>query len=333
MAFRIWYQFCLLSLLQPFVTGSASLVDGLPHSLSGDATPGAVCRQASEAIVTLTSIYQTRHCLTYLPPLLPYMVFAAALHQLSLVNGPACPAEEQQQQEERVESPYALSPRSGLDSTDSQRETRSSPPISGRPRRTRGPTAGAPEPASHASASQTQKIAAERPSSLATASTCLPHDSQARWPRVCSFLSSATSDRDELCSSDTASDMLPSFTSRPTDLVTIGSLQLASMGLQHPGAAEAANLLRGVVSASGAQGPKLNEALCMELNTASRPLAGPGLQRGYAQQHGSPEAMSCEAATPSAVPRVEGGAFARPLVQPSKTSSFDSRPPQLLFVE
>ncbi|KAK4130261.1 hypothetical protein BT67DRAFT_452495 [Trichocladium antarcticum] len=216
---RIWYQFCLLSLLQPFVTGSASLVDGLPHSLSGEATPGAVCRQASEAIITLTSIYQTRHCLMYLPPLLPYMVFAAALHQLSLANGPACPAEEEQQQEERVESPYALSPRSRHDSADSQRETRPSP-------------------------SQTQKIAAERPSLLATASTCPPHDSQARWPRVCSFLSSATSDRDELCSPDTASDMLPIFTSRPTDLVTIGSLQLASMGLQHPGAAEAANLLR-----------------------------------------------------------------------------------------
>jgi len=39
-------------------------------------------------------------------------------------------------------------------------------------------------------------------------------------------------------------EALPAFTSQPADLVTIGLLQLVSMGAQHRGAAEAAHLLR-----------------------------------------------------------------------------------------
>src|SRR5690349_17627696 len=78
--FRIWYNFCLLRLLEPFARDPASLEGGLPPSLSRDATPHTVCRQASEAIISLTSAYQYRYSLMYLPPFLPYMVFAAALH-------------------------------------------------------------------------------------------------------------------------------------------------------------------------------------------------------------------------------------------------------------
>ena len=54
--------------------------------------------------------------------------------------------------------------------------------------------------------------------------------------------------------------MLPLFTSEPADLVTVGSLQLASMGAQHPDAAEAAQLLRSLGNARDLVGSGLDLA-------------------------------------------------------------------------
>jgi hypothetical protein len=238
---RIWYNLCLLTLLRPFVTGSASLVDGLPASLSGDTTPQTVCRQASEAIITLTTAYQAHYSLNTLPPLLPYMVFAAVLHQLSL----ATPTQAQM-----MESPRSISPGS-ISGPYSVPGRRPSVVQAGTHLAVTMATAGNPKFSSPALATQAPRSARRENSALSTSSACFSNDAQARRGSICSFTSSATSNVDNSPSpesTDTKSDTLPTFTSQPTDLVTVGFLQLVAMGSQHHGAAEAANLLRTVRS-------------------------------------------------------------------------------------
>ncbi len=251
-ASRIWYNFCLLSLLQPFVTRSVSVVDGLPFSLPfslpGDTNPHTVCRQASEAIISLTSTYQARYSLAYLPPLLPYMVFAAVLHQASLT---APPLYQARQQEQLVESPEPLSPEPMYGPSTSLSASKSSNPSTVSHFATTTLAAPAPEPSSRPPARQALRSGQRKNSVLSSPSTCFSNDGQVRRPSVCSFASSATSElagSPSPVSSDTKSDTLPTFTLQPGDLVTVGLLQLASMGAQHPGAAEAAHLLRTVGS-------------------------------------------------------------------------------------
>ncbi|KAK4221780.1 putative conidial development protein fluffy [Podospora fimiseda] len=218
---QIWYHFCMLSLLRPFVTTSASLVDGITPKLSNEATPLLVCQQAAEAIISLTSKYQSRHSLAYLPPLLPYIVFTAVLYQLTLFsNNPG----SGQYQQNLTESPTVVSPRQ-------------------------------PEASPLAQHSRVLQCASE-PSS--TTSTSFSGSDHGRRPSACSLMSGTTLDRDETSSSDTGSDMLPVFSSQPADLVTIGLLQLASMGAQHAGAAEAARLLRSLGPIGDVLGLKLN---------------------------------------------------------------------------
>ncbi len=247
-ASRIWYNFCLLSLLQPFVTRSVSVVDGLPPSLTGDTTPQTVCRQASEAIISLTSTYQARYSLAYLPPLLPYMVFAAVLHQASLTAPPlyqAC------QQEQLVESPEPLPPEPMYGPSSSLLASKLSNPSAVFYFATTKLGAPVSEPSSLPPARQASRSAQRKNSVLSTSSTCFSNDDQVRRPSVCSFVSSATSEvagSPSPVSSDAKSDTLPTFTLQPGDLVAVGLLQLASMGAQHPGAAEAAHLLRTVGS-------------------------------------------------------------------------------------
>lgn len=245
---RIWYNFCMLSLLQPFVTSSASVVDGLPPSLTGDTTPQTVCRQASEAIISFTSTYQARYSLAYLPPLLPYMVFAAVLQQASLT---APPSYQARQQEQLVESPEPLSPKPMYGPPSSLSVRKSSNPSAASHFATTRLSAPVPEPSSCPPARQASGSAQRKDSAISTSSTCFSNDDQVRRPSICSFVSSATSEMagsPSPVSSDAKSDTLPTFTLQPGDLVTVGLLQLASMGAQHPGAAEAAHLLRTVGS-------------------------------------------------------------------------------------
>lgn len=239
---RIWYHFCMLTLLRPFVTTSASLVDGVPPKLSNEATPSLVCQQASEAVISLTSTYQSHHSLSYLPPLLPYMVFTAVLYQLTLVaNVPNLDHCHQV----ITESPTVLSPP----------QTHESPHPAPMPFGSVNFRTHHPEPfnglcmsESHTRSStfviQARGAARRRASGPPSTSSSFSWKEQGRRPSACSLMSGTTLDRDETSSSDTGSDMLPVFSSRPADLVTVGTLQLASMGAQHAGAAEAARLVR-----------------------------------------------------------------------------------------
>ncbi|KAK3988987.1 putative conidial development protein fluffy [Cladorrhinum sp. PSN332] len=245
---QIWYQFCMLSLLRPFVTTSASLVDGIAPKLSNEATPPLVCQQASAAIISLTSTYQSRHSLAYLPPLLPYMVFTAVLYQLTLVaNAPG----SSQYQQNMTESPAGMSPQQAHESPQHV----AVPFISSHPR------ASQPGPCvSDAAIMQAQIAVGRCPSGPPTTSTSFSGCEQGRRPSACSLMSGTTLDRDDTSSSssDTGSDMLPVFSSHPAHLVTIGTLQLASMGAQHAGAAEAARLLRSLGPAGDLSGLKFN---------------------------------------------------------------------------
>jgi hypothetical protein len=202
--------------------------------LSGDANPHVMCRQASEAIISQTSTYQTQHSLAYLPPLLPYMVFGAVLHQLSLMTG--------RQHRRPCESPEPLSPQHSHGSAPSFVSTGDM----------HVPQIGPALSAAYAPDAQSPYAVAQRrrSSNLSTATTCCsPGDHTMGAGPVRSLGSDMMSAKHEPSSPGTAAlDTLPTFTSRPADLVTLGSLQLASMSSHHPGAAEAIALLRTVAS-------------------------------------------------------------------------------------
>ncbi|KAK3900155.1 hypothetical protein C8A05DRAFT_17504 [Staphylotrichum tortipilum] len=264
---QIWYNFSLLGLLKPFTASPTGLLDGLPPSLSGYLTPHSMCRQASEAIISLTSTYQTRYSLAFLPPILPYMVFAAAIHQLALV----APLPWQRlQPDQLLGSPSPLSPeppcgtsyyissaRLGIPHADT------SPPAAGS--KPYAPEASSP---STPAAMRTPRSAMRKNSVLSSSSACFFDGDQTRRPSVSSFVSSATSEMDGPPSPESVSDLgwdtLPAFTSQPADLVTMASLQLTSMGALHAGAAEAANLLRMVMFTEGMAGPYLRSFFLTE---------------------------------------------------------------------
>ena len=96
----IWYQFCLLSLLLPFVRDATSLSnDGqqpanerVPPNvnslLPGDATPFSVCNESSEALIMFASNYHNMFFEEPMSPLLPYMLFTAVLYRLTLIVNP-----------------------------------------------------------------------------------------------------------------------------------------------------------------------------------------------------------------------------------------------------
>lgn len=219
-------------------------MDGLPPSLTGDATPKSVCQQASTAIISLTNTYHARYSLTHPPPLLPYIVFAAVLYQLSLGLDLPDPS---QQGPGLVESSPVLSPTTTCDS----------PSISGAGAGVPGPTClraetstttSGLEPMSFGSCMTPQGPSQRRVSVLSAASGGLrfPSSGLLRRPNVYNLMSSTASDKDGMPSPDAEPDTLPTLTWGAADLVAIGSLQLASMGSQHAGAAEAARSLQGV---------------------------------------------------------------------------------------
>jgi hypothetical protein len=260
---RIWYNYCLLILLQPFVRGSASLLGGLPSSLSGEASPHAVCRQASEDIILLAGTYQARHSFACIPPLLPHMVFAAVLDQLSLVLRPPG---ENVQHEGQVESPERLFPRAMHDTLYSVSRTTPHTPLARDPfaavaSRTPGPKLE-PESSSPTSTPtpttwmQSPRFAERRGSAVSIPLTCFSADNQAPRSSICSFMPSPTSDGAGASSpqgTETESDTAPAST--PGELAAIGFLQLVSMGAQHPGAERAVSLLRTVGSVRGTTRP------------------------------------------------------------------------------
>ncbi|KAK3387881.1 putative C6-zinc finger TF, regulator of conidiation [Podospora didyma] len=241
---QIWYHCCLLNLLGPFVGGTASLVDGVPPRLRDGVTPKLVCQQASEAIVFLTSTYQTHYTLGLLPPLLPHMVFAAVLYQLTLAIDSQQASHHQQA---FARSPVPMSPRTTYEAPQHPKPSPLWPPQMSYTPHASSPSFCISHPLSPTVNMQMQR-AARRASGLSTTSTCD---------------SGGVSDREEASQSDASSEMLPTFTSDPADLVTIGSLQLGSMGAQHPGAAEAARLLRSLGTAKDFARPGLNSATSM----------------------------------------------------------------------
>ena len=247
----------------------------------------------------MTSAYQTRYSLAYLPPLLPYVVFAAVLHQFSLVIHPQDPSQEQR---ERVESPQTISPQAMYD--PAYLGTGLALPFS----HAASHVSGGPEAASPAHEEFQRKM-----SGISAGSTCFSHDNQARRPSSSSFVSGTTSDRDGPCSSGTGLNTLPTFTSRPADLVQIGLLQLTSMSSQHPGAAETVEMLRrtalerDLAEPSAVQNytwdrPDLRPPVA--LNALSAAAAGVGLREVQMQDpsfHADPSATANADSTPRAV--------------------------------
>ncbi len=264
-------------------------MDGLPPSLSGYSTPYSVCRQASEAIIALTSRYQKLYSLACLPPLLPYMVFAAAIHQLALV----VPLPWQRlQTDQLLGSPSPLSPEPLCGASYSISSSRPGIPRPVPSPRVSGSGAYVPEASSPTTpaAMRTPRSTTRKNSILSTSSACFSVSDQGWRPSVSSFVSSATSETGEPPSpksvSDPGRDTLPSFTSRPVDLVMVASLQLTSMGAQHSGAAEAAHLLRTVMFTEGMAGPYLHSFSLTESAYVSEGVAEtrPRLPVGHSPQ-------------------------------------------------
>ncbi|KAL2158753.1 hypothetical protein VTH06DRAFT_3944 [Thermothelomyces fergusii] len=248
---RIWYNFCLLSLLRPFAADSAGLVDGLPPSLAGQSTPRAVCRRSSAAIISLTGAYQARYSLGCLPPLLPYMVFAAVLHQQSLTAAARLTVGEAAR-DGVVLSPGPQSPGGGVPSPSSslsdRRRSMYRPGASLGMAATPATCGGEPPSPPVVAAMKTPGSAGHEASAFPTPSTCLSTQNQGcrsgTYPVGSYGLSFDAGQRSPPERSSGPSDALPVFTSEPADLVALGSLQLVAMGAQHRGAAEASRLLR-----------------------------------------------------------------------------------------
>ncbi|VBB83594.1 Putative Conidial development protein fluffy [Podospora comata] len=305
---QIWYHFCMLNLMRPFVSNSNNLVDGTTPKLSGGARPSVICHRASEAIISLTGTYQARNFIAYLPPLLPYMVFTAVLFELTLTASPVlC-------QQGLTDSPSSLSPLTGYQSpiqAASKPGTRwSQLPQASAPRP--GFCSSDSEPVSPASTRQANQTTHRRASGVSTISTGFSSSEQSRRPSGCSFLSGTPRDQDEISTSDTESDLFPVFSSQPSDLVTVGSLQLASMSARHLGAAEASRLLRGLGNIRDVAEVRLNLAAL----TASLPfpavefgtsilLTGLGLQKVPVASVVPGASTFCGGLSPMSVPKVE----------------------------
>lgn len=257
-------------LLRPFVISLESLSGSPPPKLRLDASPGFICRESSEAIVSLTSTYQSRFSLRNPPPLLPYMVFTAVLYQLSLI------ADLQ-----RLQEPAAVdtTPVKQCDFPYHQdcgpfRSMPFSTPTSIRPM---------PHPQSPTLTTQAGRVARHRSSALSTVSPCPSITDHKRRPSISGFSSVMESDGDEV-SSDNNSDVLPTFTSDPVDLITIGTLQLVSMGSQHCGAAVTAQVLQTIGNLQDLRGIGIEslaarlQSFPMDEFTTATLMAGFGLQ-------------------------------------------------------
>jgi hypothetical protein len=298
---------------------SASLEDGLPPNLSGGATPYTVCRQASETIISLTTAYQTRYSLACLPPLLPYMVFAAVLHQLSVS---ARALYQAHQQNGLVGSPEPLSP--GPTYSPSYSVFSTTPRASGSSAAT-GRVGYGPETSSPPLTIQAPGSAGRRNSALSASSTCFSSDEQIRRLSVGSFApgTSVSDSTDEPSSSPgspyTGPGTLPIFGSQPVDVVTIGSLQLVSMGAQHPGAAKAAHLLRAVGVAAGTAGINLDAQSNLPVGLGSQAIPDHGTNYEIVSADTTPG--------PGSVPRFKPSALQHRTSSPPITSISTARRP------
>jgi len=223
------------------VRSTASLVGGGAPKLSHDATPALICRQSSEAVIFLTSTYQARYSLKHPPPVLPHVVFAAILHQLTLLVDPRYSHPEPTP---FVRTPSQMPPQVIGGSPAHPLRTAGSYFPRTEPDTSRIP----PPPLSPTLAMQAQRAARRRASAMSSVSACPSTSSDHPQSSVSDFTSSTASERGEASSSNTSFDILPAFTSAPADLVTVGSLQLVSMGAQQSGAANAARLLHGLGS-------------------------------------------------------------------------------------
>ncbi|EGO56196.1 hypothetical protein NEUTE1DRAFT_146941 [Neurospora tetrasperma FGSC 2508] len=279
---QIWYHYCLLALLRPFVKSTASLRDSAMTTprLRNDANPSDICQRSSEAIIFLTSTYQTRFSLGNPPELLPHMLFAAVLYQVTLTPDPEhLSTIANDIKPELSESPVMMPSQASFGAHGNSNLV-PPPPM---PFNNHG--SYFPQPLSPVLKLEVRQAAPRRESSISLSST---FDSCGNRRPSDSFTSSTLTSHDaserESSTSDTQSDFLPFFTSEPADLVTIGSLQLASM--QHHGAVEATRLLRSLGTVKDLVGSTLDletlaEALPFpmgDLNTAVL-YTGLGLQR------------------------------------------------------
>ncbi|KAK1761531.1 hypothetical protein QBC47DRAFT_291246 [Echria macrotheca] len=225
---EIWYHYCLLCLLRPFVDSTTSLTGTATPRLPDNATPWSICQESSEAVIFLTRTYQTRFSLSHPSPLLPHMLFAAVLHQLTLVV-------RHQHASEQPPSEVAskMSPRVIYGSPQHQNNT--AKPIPFTPS---CPSRSIPQPLSPTFSVQARRAGQRRASCLSTVSICESETSEAS-----TSLAGLSSSFDQGGSGSEVFDMGPTFASEPADLVTIGTLQLVAMGAQHAGAADAARVL------------------------------------------------------------------------------------------
>ncbi|KAK3345539.1 putative C6-zinc finger TF, regulator of conidiation [Neurospora tetraspora] len=279
---QTWYHYCLLALLRPLVKSTASLRDSgtTTPKLRDDAKPSDICQQSSEAIIFLTSTYQTRFSLGNPPELLPHMLFAAVLYQLTLTPDPEhLSSIANDGKSEPTESPVLMSSQASFVAHTNSNLV-PPPPI---PFTSHAPSF--PQPLSPVVKLEVRQAAHRRASSISLSSTfdsCGNRRSSASLPS--STLTSHDPSERESSASDTQSDLLPLFTSEPADLVTIGSLQLASM--QHLGAVEATRLLRSLGTVKDLTGSNLDLATLTEalpfpmgdFNTSTL-YTGLGLQR------------------------------------------------------
>ncbi|KAM7199723.1 hypothetical protein V8F20_005593 [Naviculisporaceae sp. PSN 640] len=274
---QVWYHYCLLSLLRPFVKTMASLKGETLPRLRDGATPPTICRQSSEAIIFITSTYQTRYSLAQLPSLLPHMVYAAVLYQLTLATDAQ---DSNPAQSPGPAEPAPSSARISRSNTDSPMNADLlTPCIITAPQTARPQTPSSPFIDLDARRCPTAR---RRPSILSSSNLSFSSD-----PTPGSLSTSAATQEKTSCLSTPKSDsLLPLFTSEPADLVTIGSLQLASMGASHPDAAEASRLLRCLSTARDLAGAHYDLAslaqtlpFSMDEFSVSTLLTGLGLQR------------------------------------------------------
>ncbi|KAK1775495.1 hypothetical protein QBC45DRAFT_335226 [Copromyces sp. CBS 386.78] len=279
---QIWYHYCLLALLRPFVKSTASLRDSgtTTPKLRDGAKPSEICQQSSEAIIFLTSTYQTRFSLGNPPELLPHMLFAAILYQLTLTLDLEHPSPIAiDDKPELTESPMLMSSQTSF---VAHRNSSLVPPP---PIPFTSHASSFPQPLSPVLKLEARQASRRRASTISLSSTfdsCGHRRPSASLPS--STLTSHDPSERESSASDTQSDLLPLFTSEPADLVTIGSLQLASM--QHLGAVEATRLLRSLGTIKDLAGSNMDLATLAEalpfttddFNTSTL-YTGLGLQR------------------------------------------------------
>ncbi|KAK1828974.1 hypothetical protein QBC39DRAFT_264138 [Podospora conica] len=242
---HIWYHYCLLSLLRPFVNNTKSLTDGVVPKLRNDDTPRDVCEQSSEAIICMTSTYQRQYSLKRVFPALPHMVLSAVLYQLTMAIDPR--HESSKQPAARQSTAHGPPRRS------SEHSFRPPIPFTS----PRFPKHAGPHPPPSPTLMMQSERARRRRASAFAGTTNSPLN-----PNPAKLQSSASSETSSSDSDDSTSpfsssnynstesggfhetNVLPVFTSSPADLFTIGSLQLICMSASHGGAAEAARILR-----------------------------------------------------------------------------------------